>query len=420
MARLRTALFSVLILGGGAAAAAALVAAKPEVEEVQQEPPVTMVEVVEVQKGTYRPRISAMGKVVAEKEVRITPEVSGTILEQNNALIRGGRIAKGDPLVRIDPRDYSTAVAASQADLAQARLAVKEESTLRQVAEHEWRDRPEGFSEETLAYALREPHLDAAKARVESARSRIAKAKRDLARTLVRAPFDAVVIDEAVDVGQAVSPQTQIARLAGIERYLVEVALPVSRLEFLDIPGVNAERDEGSGATVLDTAAGREPTEHDAYVMRLLGNADSRGRMAQVVLGVDDPLDLKKPAEQRSLPLILDTYVRVILEGRPIADVVELPRPALRDDGKVWVLRDDQTLESRDVDVVWRESGRVLVSNGLRTGDRVVTTALPVATDGMKVELAPPSTGSGSPTHTAQAETDAPELANEPEKDASP
>lgn len=390
MQRVLRALLSLAILGIGGAAAAALLASKPKAAAIEQERPATHVQVQTVRLTDHRPTISAMGRVTAEKQVVVQPEVAGRVVEQNHALTRGGRVAAGDPLLRIDPRDYSAAVSAMEADLAQAQLAVREERTLKQVAEHEWRERPQGFSDETLEYALREPHLDAAKARVKSVRSRMSRARRDLARTIIRAPFDAIVLSEAVDLGQTVGPQVPVATLAGIERYWVEVSLPVAMLHHLEIPGVNTEAEQGSAATVVNEATGAEQIR-DGYLVRLQGTVDPRGRMAQVFVAVDDPLGVHVPIEKRPLPLLLDTYVRIELQGRTMTDVVVLPRAALRPDGSVWVLGEDQRLQSREIDIAITEGASIVVADGLQPGDRVVVTPLPSATEGMRVTLAPES-----------------------------
>ena len=388
MKRLLRALLSLAILGVGGAVAAAFVASKPTAAAIEREEPATHVQVQIVRTGEHVPSVSAMGRVTAEKQVMIQPEVVGRVIEQNHALTRGGRVAAGDPLLRIDPRDYSSALEAMQADLAQARLAMREEKALRKVAEHEWRERPEGLSEETLDYALRAPHLDAAEARVKSVKSRIARARRDLSRTILRAPFDAIVLSESVDLGQTVSPQTPVATLAGIERYWVEVSLPVAMLQHLDIPEVNVDADQGSKATIINEAAGVEQVR-EGYVVRLQGTVDPRGRMAQLFVAVDDPLGVRVPVEERPLPLLLDTYVRVELQGRPLKNVVVLPRAALRGDGTVWVLDAERRLVRREVEVVLTERSDVVVRGGLEIDEQVVVTPLPEATEGMRVTLAP-------------------------------
>lgn len=386
MKRILKALLPLGILGLGVAGAMALFAARTQAEPKEASAPLTFVEIADVERVDHTPTITAMGVVAAEKQVAVSFEVAGRVTEQNAALVPGGKVAAGDPLLRIDARDYALAVDSSKADLAQARLLVREESTLRKVAEHEWRERPQGFSDETLAFALREPHIDAAKARVKSAQNQIKKAKRDLGRTILRAPFDAMVLAESVDVGQAVAPGVALATLAGIDRFWVQVSLPVRQLTQLQIPEVNTDAPKGSVAKVHNEASGTDATR-DGYVLRLEGTVDPRGRMAQLFVGVDDPLGIKQPIAERPIPLLLGTKVRVEFAGKTLHDVVVLPRRALRHDSSVWTVDAEGRLHARPVEVVWRERGIVVIENGLTPGDRVVLTRLPIATEGMQVSL---------------------------------
>lgn len=395
MKRLLQALVPLGILSAGIAAALAFYAGKPEAAPKAVDEAITYVEVLEVVLGTHQPTIVAMGIVTAQRQVALAPEVAGRVTEQNPQLVVGGRIPAGDPLIRIDARDYSSAVTASKAALAQANLMVREESSLSRVAEHDWNDRPQGFSEETLAFVMREPHIAAANAQVKSARSRIAKAKRDLSRTIIRAPFDSIVLSETVDIGQPVGPGAPFAVLAGIERYRIEVSLPVAQLNFIAIPEVSTASAKGSTALVHNDAAGGGDTR-DGYVIRLHGAVDRRGRMAQLSIAVDDPLGLKLPIESRPLPLLLGTNVRTQVRGRPLKDVAVVPRKALRRDNTVWILDAQQRVQPRSVEVIWREPGVVVIKSGLLTGDRVVTTPLPLATKGMRVGLTPATSGDGA------------------------
>ncbi|MBV1857038.1 MAG: efflux RND transporter periplasmic adaptor subunit, partial [Nannocystaceae bacterium] len=261
-----------------------------------------------------------------------------------------------------------------------------EEDTLRKVAEHEWKSRPEGFSDETLAFALREPHLDVAKARVKSARTRIAKAKRDLSRTLLRAPFDAVVITESVELGQTVSPTMPVVSLAGTDRFRIEVSIPMSQLKELRIPGVSTDDPTGSKARIFNEAAG-DGAVFEGTVLRLERAVDERGRMAKLHLAVEDPLSLSQAPAARPLPLLIGSSVRVELEGQPLGGVFVFPRSAIQESGEVWVLDDADTLRGRKVSLRWREAGTVVISKGLDPSDRVVTVSLPLATEGMRVAV---------------------------------
>jgi RND family efflux transporter MFP subunit len=398
MAKFLRAFVALLVVGAGVGVAGFLIANRPEAAQNRTEVPLTMVDVRTVEIEAIQVDVPAMGIVQAEREVTIQPEVGGVVVEQSDRLVEGGLVARGDALIKIDARDYATQLQITQAELVQAQLAVREESVQRKVAEAEWRDAPR-ISADSREYVLRQPHIEAAEARVESARSRIQKAKRDKGKTTLRAPFDGVVITEQVDVGQLVSPGSPIARVAGVARFWIVASIPVSQLQFVEIPGVNTDQAQGSTADV--SAPGDAAHAREAYVLRLLPAVEERGRMAQVVVAVEDPMGLTKPPSERPTPLLVGTYVELKLHGRTLHDVVSVPRAALRDGDRVWVVDAQQRLESREVKVVWRERARVLVRGGLEAGDRLVLTNLPMATHGMRVEVADPA----SETAHATAET---------------
>lgn len=386
MARILKALLPIAVIGAGVAIAGYLVANAPKPEPDEVVVPPKVVETLEAKPGAHRVKVPAMGIVRAEREVTLIPEVNGVIVQQSENLVDGGLVAMGDPLARLDSRDLATQLKLTESELAQARLAVREETQQVRVAKAEWKDLPSDFSEESREYVMREPHLDAAKARVSSVRDRIKKAKRDLQRTILRAPFDGVVVSENADLGQLVGPGSPVARIAGVDRFWVQVSIPVSQLQFIDVPGINAIGEEGSRTMVAQPgAATEEPRE--GRVLRVLPSVEERGRMAQVLVAVDDPLGLKLPPGERPTPLLVGTYVQLEIEGRVLEDVVPIPRKALRDDEHVFVVNADGKLETRNIEIAWRERGRVLVKKGLEAGDKVVVTPLPMATDGMKVDV---------------------------------
>jgi hypothetical protein len=266
------------------------------------------------------------------------------------------------------------------------------------VAEYEWQGRSESLSDNAREFALRDVHVRSAQAQLEAAREQFGRARRDLGRTMVRAPFDAMVTDATVELGQVVTTQTSLVTLVAIDRYWVEIAVPVSQLVHLEIPGVNAAGERGSVARVIHDAGAGVLIEREGYVERLLGQVDARGRMARVLVAVPDPLGTglygqvpkasdtpaAAPAGPR-LPLLLGSSVRVELAGQPLADTTEVPRVALVDDDKVWLVVDGK-LTLRAIDVVWRTATSVL-ARGLAAGDAVVTTPLATPTEGMQVTI---------------------------------
>ena len=69
-----------------------------------------------------------------------------------------------------------------------------------------------------------------------------------------------------------------------------------------------------------------------------------------------------------------------------MADSVVLPRTALRGKDSVYVAREDDTLEVRPVEVAFSERERLILTSGVSAGERVVTSPVRAASDGMKIK----------------------------------
>ncbi len=394
MQRLLRYLLPVLVLLGAGFFARALMLAKPQVvakPQAKRELPVT---VLRAQPGAHPISLRALGEVKPVHRLVVQPEVSGRIVERSSSLLPGGLLHRGDPLIRVDNRDHATVVAAQAAAVEQASAALAEERTRKQVAEYDWQGGLDKLSEEARSFALRETHGRSVAASLSSARAQFDKARRDLGRTQVKVPFDALVLDASAELGQLVTPQTSLATLVAIDRYWVEVAVPVSQLIHFEIPGVNVAIDApGSPAKILLDAGAGVVIERDGVIERLLGQVDARGRMARVLVVVEDPLGVQpdklaapeQTGPRATLPLLLGSFVRVQVQGSPLPDTTEIPRGALVDDHAVWLVVDDK-LASREVGVVWRGVDTVLV-RGLRSGDSIVTTPLASPTVGMAVRI---------------------------------
>ena len=119
-------------------------------------------------------------------------------------------------------------------------------------------------------------------------------------------------------------------------------------------------------------------------VLRLLNELEADGRMAQLLIEVDDPLALKPGADGQSKLLIGD-FVRVEIDGLWMENVIALDRRLVRNYDQTWVMNAADELEIRTLDVIFRGEREVFVRGGLAAGDRVVTTDLASPVDGMKL-----------------------------------
>jgi len=188
------------------------------------------------------------------------------------------------------------------------------------------------------------------------------------------------VIDEQLALGTMLSAGSASATLVAADRFYVVVAVPVSALDWINPKSGQIIRLTQPG--VWPEGAFREGTAE-----RLSGGLSAAGRMAEVVVAVDDPL-VRKPENRAKPRLLLGSFLKAVGEGRVVEDAVSLDRAYLREGDTVWLMTPDDQLEMRSVTVAWRGAEQVLISDGLAAGDRVITTPLAVVAPGMKVRVA--------------------------------
>ncbi|MCS6797152.1 MAG: efflux RND transporter periplasmic adaptor subunit [Myxococcota bacterium] len=409
MKGLRTAsrlLLPVLVVAAGVGVHRALVATAPHVERREgRASPGVPVEIWRAEVGSYDVAVEASGTVVAARQVVVQPELQARVVWQNPRLVPGAVVRAGEPLVRLDARDVRTQLVVHSAQLEQSRLTAETERSRRLVAERELARLGEGFSAtpEGRALALREPHLRAAEAQIRAAEAGIQQARTTLSRTLLVAPFDALVLERNVDVGQLVGPTSRLATLVGTEHYWVQVSVPVDQLGAIAIPGIGGQT-EGAPAHVVHRS-GSVRVERTGRVLRLLGSLDPAGRMARLLVEIDDPLGLRR--SDGGLPLLLGAFVHVRIAAGRLESVVRVPRAFVHDDDTVRRVGPGDRLEQVRLDVVWRDADAVYARAGLRAGDRVVASPLSDVAPGMPLRVVGEVTSSGARSTSGPVQSEA-------------
>ncbi len=388
MKRVVQVLLPLTLLAAGGLIAAVLIWTKPT---AAREPPAREAVSVRVEKARVIDKelvIDAFGTVMPARQLGLTSEVQGRVTRVAPDFSRGGLVKKGQLLVKIDSRDYEAAAAQARARLEQARVALQVEKGQRTVAEKEFalaKDmvRPEGEAKEL---ALREPQIASARAQVESAREALQQARRKLGDTSVKAPLNALVQDGSVEVGQLVGPGAPLATLVGTDTFWVEASVSLGELEWFDVPQVNAEK--GAPVRVTLQIGQNERAVRSGRVLRMLPGLDPQGRMAKLLVEVDDPLAMEEQTGPvRDYPLLLNAYVRVEIEGRRLVGVVPVPRSAVWEEDNVWVVGPRSQLQKRKLDIVWRDEDDVYAKSGVEAGDQIVVSRVEEAVEGLEVRI---------------------------------
>lgn len=378
----KTVVTSVLIIIGSAAVLGLIFSTEPEAERsglAKVSPMLVQVETVE--KGTFNPTISATGTVRASQEIMLGARIEGEVVYRSPNFVPGSFVEKGDILLQIDSTDYVNELMQARSELRQAESALQREMGLQEAAKREYALLDDSLSEPNRALVLRQPQLLATRAQVEAAQATVNQAQLNLDRTTIRAPFNAYILDQYVNIGSLVSPGESVGQLAGIDTYWVEAAVPLNKLRWFNFEG----EGEGSPVQIRSRTAWPEREYREGNLFKMLGSLENGTRMAQVLVEIEDPMSIQ-PGNEDLPRLIIGSFVETNIQGRTLDNVVMVRRDYIRSNGTIWVMEGD-SLNIRDIEIQFQDSEHAYVSSGLNDGDQVVTTNLANVTEGAPLRL---------------------------------
>jgi len=376
---------SIALIAAGIAGAAYISKTAPKARKRPPVKPLPMVQVIDVRPEAERILVPAMGTVIPAQEIVLESRVAGEIVSIHHEFTVGGHLKKGSEVLQIDPQDYELALTLAKARVKDAESKLKILKAEAAAAKDEWRvinRNQAGKNNKPSPLLIKEPQLTAAQAMLIAEKADVKKAQLNLARTKISAPFNAMVRKKQVDIGSQVSGQDQLAELVGTDEYWIQASMPVDRLNWIMIPRNSGE----PGAKVRIFY--RNGIELTGTVIKLLGELEVEGRMARVLVEVKDPLGLNN-AENKHPPLLIGEYVRMEIEGRQLKNVYRIPRTALRDNTRIWLVSNDGKLEIRTVETLWRDAQSVLLADGLQPGEQLIVSDLSKPVKGMPLQVAP-------------------------------
>ncbi len=368
----------VLLVAAALGVTAVLVTTGSQLSPSQPEAAPIAVRVVVARPGPVQLQVHAQGTVEPRTETELVPEVSGNVVWISPNLVSGGYFETGEPLLRIDDRDYRAAAQRAQAtltraqaefELAQAELSRAEDLLDRQL-----------ISRTDFDTRLRTARV--AQATLQDAELVLETSRRDLTRTTMSAPFDGLVRSEQVDVGQFISRGASIASVYAVD--FVEVRLPIAdqQLAYLNVPlSQRGEIDESRAPDVSLTAefAGQKQ-RWTGKIARTEAQIDPGSRMVYAIARV------RADTSDNAVPPPVGLFVQAEIEGIAEDEVVVLPRSALRNENQVLVVDTENRLHFRTVDVLRVYRDDVFVTGGLERGELVSVSALQTVVDGMRVQ----------------------------------
>jgi HlyD family secretion protein len=354
-----------------AAAAVAVVTAVLVLRWTVFRPDPVPVQVERVARGRVEQTVanSRAGTVKARRRAKLSPQQGGRIVALPKR--RGDRVAAGDVLLELDPsipqarldlarRDRESAAAERTraclaADRAEREFSRNQRLARQGIVATDLLDQLESGSRAAAAAC------DAARATEKRAEAAIDVAARELDQTVLRAPFDGVVAELSIELGEWTTPSPPIVHIPSvvdvIDTSSIYVSAPMDEVD-------SARIREGLEARVgIDSYPAKHFPGHVTRVAAYVLDVEEQNRTVEIEVELDDA------AFAATLLPGTSADVEVVLERKE--GVLRVPAAALLSGDKVLVV-DGDTLVERAVGVGLRNWDAAEIVSGLQEGDRVV------------------------------------------------
>lgn len=407
---------------------------KPPIEHEERQFPTKTVEVITAKNLPFSPRAIAYGNVEPAVLLKTKSEVSGKISYIHPELKKGGSIAKGTVVLRIEPTTFKFSLDQSKAGLAGSKSSLKqlqteEKSTarslkiskenlrvgekelarLRSILKKQLIARSTVDNEEQKVLQLRQQVEDlqgklssyssrksATKAQIKQSKTQLAQSKDTLGRTAIKMPFDARIGIVSVEKGEFTATGNVLFEALGTQAVEINAQLPTRQFRPLLIGlsrhDVNLQNPKGLQSAVAKlrlqanvSLVGYEDAIADwqGELLRIGEAIDPTRDTISLVVAVNNPYEGVIPGKRP--PLLKGMYTAVEFVA-PTQEVLVLPRKAIHQ-GRVYVAKADNTLEIREVNVLHKQGELVIVDRGIKTGEKIIITDVIPVIEGLPLKL---------------------------------
>lgn len=369
MATTKQIVFPIAVVCIAAAGLWGLSLAKEPIEEKEVVDFAPLVKTSKLVVSNHKLKVSSQGVVEPKEQTQLVAQVNGKIVAISKDFVKGAFVKKGTTLINIDPSDYQASLVEAQANLAAARAALQLEKARGHVAQSEWEKINNAKPSEL---GLRKPQLAQEVAKVRAAQAIVKKAQRNLDRTTITAPYDAIINQRSVSLGSVVNGGSNIGMLSATNVGQIRLPIADKDLAFLNNNGIGA-------SVTLQTNFNGQKASWQGVIVRNEGVIDAVSRMHYLVVEVAQPYNLDKP-------LRFGSYVTASVNGDTIENAAVVPRHIVNDN-KIPTLSTDSKLHFKAVAVVREQGNDILIKGDFDEGNEYITSALSYPIEGMALTV---------------------------------
>jgi len=310
------------------------------------------------------------GTLKACRRARLSPSIGGQI--ERLPVSEGDRVRSGDVLLEIWNDDLDAQAKLARREVRATASRAREACVTAEVAKREAKRlrhlvKSNLASEEAVDKAdgeadARQAACNAANTSIEVSRARVDVADAALARTLLLAPFDGTVAEVNGELGEYLTPSpVGVATVPAIDLIDYTCLYVSAPIDEVDAPQI---RTNMVANISLDAFSG---TLFKGKIRRVASYVLEREKQARTV---EVEVDFRNPEDAKNMLPGYSADVEVILERRE--NVLRIPTEALMEGQRVFVLRDDDSIEERKIETGMHNWSYTEVLSGLKRGERIV------------------------------------------------
>jgi len=344
-----------------------LVLTKPEAKPQTVEEKTFYVNVINPKRNNYSPTSDAYGKITSSRSGDLRFGVSGKVQFISEKFLNGSFVINGEVLAKLDQRRFLLEIEKLTSETKE--LAEQLDIRKRQVNRYKSMLKDNVVSQNQYDNEL----ILLSKNRSDFVRSKtmLEKAKEDLSDTVLKSHFNGRLFNVKINQGQFVNSNEKIANIFSTENLEVEFVVP-SKIyaNSSDLIGKSIDVSWKGGTTSLKTMR--------AIIERSDGKTIEEEGGGKLFAKIDK-------FEKRDDYIPLGTFVRVDYPVGDFKNIFKLPESSLYLD-KVYIVKKG-IAKQKNIKLIYKGSGYVLVDGNFSNNDRVITTRIPENLNNQKVKI---------------------------------
>lgn len=339
-------------------------------------PPDVIVEILTPK--DFQVLISSNGTTTPFTQTVLTAEVGGEVIYRSKKFAEGASVIEGEILAKIDDTDLQLQYKNALLQLANAEVQYSLQLAEAEVAKEAWDKIGDGVASDLT---LKKPQLKQAEAFLEVAKAQVSSAAKKLNKTEIIAPYAGRIQNVNIDLGTTIIPGQPVGAMYTSSEIEITLAVKDNDLQFLSIPMDGRKLNPSEQASVVIESFYKGKTQSwKGKLERVDGVIDPVTRMINLIaVFKNDFIESDKP----NLPIGL--FVEAKIDGITLKNIFEIPINSISEDNEVYIVDKDNQLKLRELTILKKYSEFVIIKDGLKAGERIVTSKLSTASNGIKV-----------------------------------